>query len=115
MNIFDEKRPLKINNPIGGERPIAFLIDSPFKKKGIYYFDIGYPEATLNPLHFVPGEISGEGPWQIGDSIISVMKKDDPLMAEYSEWLDYKKEELITDESTHELFNILIEEMANDY
>lgn len=100
-NIYEVKEPLKIFHPIGGERVIAALFQV---KDGIYFFDIGWPEATLNPLHFVAGQISGEGPWKIDDCEINLLEKDDPLMNEYLEWLDYKKENNITDEMTRKVF-----------
>ena len=98
MKIFDEKRPLGIEivfnyDGFKMKRPIAELFKT---EKGLIFFDIFWPEASLNPIHHIDGEITGEGPWKINDDndhsfTIFVMKENDPLLEEYNNWIGYTK------------------------
>lgn len=107
MEISKAKGPLKIIHPIGGERLIASFLKV---EKGFYFLDIGYPEMTLNPFHYVEGDITGEGPWKIGDIAIQEIDDQDPLMAEWQRWQEYLKEAHLTDQDGQ----VEIEERMND-
>jgi hypothetical protein len=108
MKLFDERRPLKIIHPIGGERIIAYLS---LREDGILFLDIGWPEAIgQHVIHFVKGRIEGDGPWRIGDCEIMVVKPDDFLMRDYKEWIKYKKANNITDERAEQV----IKEVEDD-
>ena len=108
MNLFEIKEPLKIIHPIGGERVTAELFETP---TGIYFFDVGWPDASWNPIHFIDGEISGEGPWQVGDSKIEILSKDDPLyQTDFLIWEEYKKAENITRTLAENAFKIALKQ-----
>lgn len=102
MDIFETKEPLMINIPDGGkDRPIDYLFKTP---TGICFFDIGWPNSSSNAIHFVDGEIKGDGPWQIGDGEIAIVT-DEKQLAYYKEWLIAKEKNGITDEQALKLFN----------
>jgi hypothetical protein len=96
-DLFKEKRPLKIFHEIGGERVIVALFKS---KNGICFFDIGWAiMPSLNPIHFVDGEVRGDGPWYIQQSEgsiarIEVIKPSDPMMKTWKTWRKYRRENI---------------------
>jgi hypothetical protein len=92
MNLFKMRKVLKIIHPIGGERIIDHLFKTP---TGICFFDEGWTETSNNPIHFVDGEIRGEGPWTIGDSVIDI-ETDQARLCNYAKWLRYKEANGIT-------------------
>jgi len=101
MNIFDEKRPLKIvfrsESGMSLDRVIANLFKT---STGICFFDIGWYQSAGHPAHFIDGEVTGQGPWTVKglndrEYVIEVMDEDDPMMDEWAEWQEFLREENI--------------------
>jgi hypothetical protein len=67
---FEAHEPLKIIQG-NSQRVIAegFVVPG-----GIVFWDIGWFESPGHPNHFVPGEISGQGPWKIGSAIVEEIR-----------------------------------------
>lgn len=99
MNLFDEKRPLAIDitfktngDKIEG-RVIAELFKTPL---GLAFFDVFWQGSSMNAIHFVDGEITGEGPWEITNKMfrdkIYVIEEDDRIFDEWENWQAYLAE-----------------------
>lgn len=52
------------------------------------FVDIGWtdPLNTGHPYHMVDGELTGEGPWQLGRYKIEEIGPDDPSWTESQQW-----------------------------
>lgn len=58
--------------------------------KGIVFLDIYHQEGFgKNPVHVIEGELSGSGPWAIGDWTISEIEHGDPECRELNEWISF--------------------------
>jgi hypothetical protein len=86
-DIFSMTAPLTLRRPSGEERIMAEHFRHP---RGLLYFDlywhVGDPAETL---HVIEGEISGEGPWRVGDCIVKVLGchgSDPALATAYTRW-----------------------------
>ncbi len=102
MNIFDEKRYLKISGPdMGEDRIIVKLFPI---KGGLCFFDIGWIYASTNPIHFIKGKIEGEGPWTIGSAKIEVIKEGTEIYNKVLAWQKYRDDELPNKDRERELF-----------
>lgn len=90
MDLFNSGKPYKLFVPDYGER----ISDDIFKVQGgICYFEIGWNDTTLNPLHVIEGELTGaaeNGPWVIADVRIRELTTDDPEWQHYQEWKKVK-------------------------
>lgn len=95
-DLFSMTAPLLVRRP-GGIRHIVAerfpLGDGP----GMVYFELYWhlqrPAALA--IHRLPGEIRGDGPWKIGDTVISVLGchgSDPELAATFAEWQDYLRQ-----------------------
>lgn len=98
MKIFDEKKPMAVRvvfkDGFETTRPIAALFKT---EKGLAFFDIFWPVATLNPIHFVEGKITGQGPWKIINPLnmvfeFFVMEEDAVIFDEWENWQAYLAE-----------------------
>ncbi len=79
--------PLTLRRPAGEERIMAEHFRHP---RGLLYFDlywhVGDPAETV---HVIEGEISGEGPWRVGDCIVKVLGchgSNPALATAYTRW-----------------------------
>lgn len=61
---------------------------------GIVFMDIGWcaPMHSGHPAHLIEGEVTGDGPWMVGDIIIREIEASDPEMAEYRDWIAAREE-----------------------
>ncbi len=60
--------------------------------EGLIFFDIFWNQAPEESIHLVQGELKGEGPWKVGDAVISVLGChgcDPDLATQFSEWQTY--------------------------
>lgn len=89
-DLFTVTAPLALRHPDGGEQVIAACFPHP---SGILYLDCFWHQSTPNQAaHLIRGELRGEGPWRIGDTIIRVLgcQNTDPHLAgPYAQWRDY--------------------------
>jgi len=88
-DIFRVSAPLVLRHN-GSERVIAAHFPHP---KGLLYFELywdrGVPE---HKIHLIEGNITGDGPWRVGDAVIRVLGchgTDPALAAQYAAWQEY--------------------------
>jgi len=85
-DLFTMKSPLMIRFANGE----ASIMAEYFKhSEGLLYFDVFWPERTDSFIHVVKGEYKGEGPWKVGDAVISVLGChgcDADLATQFAEW-----------------------------
>ncbi len=87
QNAVEKRLPLIIDTRHGGSRVIAELFIVP---QGIVFFDVGWCcDASWHPIHFVKGDIAGEGPWRVGDCTIREIYRSDPLWSSYEAWQQF--------------------------
>ncbi len=97
-DLFSMKSPLMIRFPDGESQVMAEYFRHP---QGLLYFDLfwtdyldeDYAPHKLQPaVHLVKGEYRGEGPWKIGDAVISVLGChgcDARLASEFATWQSF--------------------------
>ena len=85
---FESNVPLKILVMEDHERVIAegFIVDG-----GIEFWDTGWDEASFHPMHYVKGKITGQGPWKVGDKIITQLEGDEEDFEYWQNWQNFKK------------------------
>lgn len=92
-DLFQMTAPLLIRHK-SGERHIMverFPLDD---GTGLVYFEIFWHlhRPALQAIHCVEGQICGDGPWKIGDSIVTVLGchgTDPELASAYAEWQSF--------------------------
>jgi hypothetical protein len=90
---IENRLPLVVDHPIGGRRVIAELFLTP---QGVIFFDVGWDEASTNPVHLLSKAFKGSGPWVATDDEkirISELTEDDPLFIHHLGWLAYQQTE----------------------
>lgn len=99
-DLFSMKSPLMIRCPGGESHVMAEYFRHP---QGLLYFDLFWTDyldqdnalQKLQPVvHLVQGEYSGEGPWKVGDAVISVLGChgcDARLASEFASWQSFLK------------------------
>jgi len=89
-DLFTVTAPLVIKSPHGGEKAIAEIFQ---QEKGIVFFEIFWNHlAGYQGIHFIPGDIKGEGPWKVGDYILNVLgchASNAELAEDYAQWQMY--------------------------
>lgn len=88
-DLFSMKSPLMIRLPDGSKHIMAEYFRHP---KGLLYFDVFWNQVGDSAIHLVEGEHKGEGPWKVGDAVISVLGchgSDPELASLFSEWQMY--------------------------
>ena len=108
---FENHLPLKVIISKDHERVIAegFIVG-----EGIVFYDVFWYEASFHPIHLIEGEISGEGPWRVGEMVIEEMKEDEFLFeADWKSWLRFRNHE-DGKEATRELAQRLMKQEFED-
>lgn len=86
-DLFAMKSPLVIRFPDGRKHIMAEYFKHP---DGLLYFEVfWHQQAQQAAIHLVRGEYKGEGPWKVGDCVISVLGchgSDPELASLFSEW-----------------------------
>ena len=59
--------------------------------EGFYFLELGWDTDSLNPFHLLPGQVTGEGPWKVGDIELQEVKPGDPSYKYFEDWEAYKK------------------------
>jgi hypothetical protein len=91
MAIIDQvSAPLVLRDPNGNEKVIAAAFTHP---QGLLCLDLFWHQSTPDQAaHLIRGELSGEGPWRIGDHRVRVLgcHNTDPHLADqYATWSEY--------------------------
>ena len=88
--IEDVTAPLVVRFPDGREDIAAACFPHP---SGLLYLDLFWHQRTpQEAAHLVPGKLSGEGPWKVGEAVIRVLgcgNTDPQLQDTFREWQDY--------------------------
>lgn len=86
-DLFAMKSPLVIRLPDGRKHIMAEYFRHP---EGLLYFEIfWHQQPEQSGIHLVDGEFKGDGPWKVGDCVISVLGchgTDPELASLFSEW-----------------------------
>lgn len=92
-DLFTMKSPLMIRLPSGQKRVMAEYFPHP---DGLLYFELfwhlGDPAETV---HVVEGTIRGDGPWKVGEAVITVLGchgSDPELASAFNDWQHYLAE-----------------------
>lgn len=88
-DLFSMKSPLMIRFPDGRKYIMAEYFRHP---EGLLFFEVFWNQVGDEAIHLVKGECRGEGPWKVGDSVISVLgcRGSEPELASlFSEWQSY--------------------------
>lgn len=90
MDIFSVTAPLCIRLKNGEKHIIA---EKFLHKDGFLYFEAFWHERPFeDAVHFIEGQIKGDGPWKIGDAVITVIGcqgSDPELASELASWNTY--------------------------
>ncbi len=82
--------PVVLRHPDGEEQLIAACFSHPL---GLLYFDLYWHLSTpQEAAHLIQGDLSGQGPWRIGDSRLRVLgchNTDPHLQDDFIAWQKY--------------------------
>jgi hypothetical protein len=95
-DLFSMTAPLLVRHADGVRHIVAErfpLGDGP----GLIYFELYWhlQRPAAQAIHRLAGEIRGDGPWKVGDAVISVLGchgTDPELAATFAEWQDYLRQ-----------------------
>jgi len=88
-DLYSMKSPLMIRFVNGEASVMAEYFKHP---DGLLYFDLFWNQQPAASIHLVEGICKGEGPWKVGDVVISVLGChgcDADLATQFSEWQTY--------------------------
>lgn len=88
-DLFSMKSPLIIRLANGETHIMAEYFKHP---KGLLYFELFWHQQPEKMIHLHEGEHKGEGPWKVGDAVISVLGChgcDADLATQFSDWQMY--------------------------
>ena len=68
--IFTLRSPLYIKYPNGETRVIEQIFQHP---QGVLYFELFWEKDPQYSIHLIEGEITGEGPWRVGEASFHVL------------------------------------------
>ena len=88
--IQDMTTPLVIRFPDTTEKVVAHCFPHP---AGLLYLDLFWHRKTPDTAaHLIRGQLSGDGPWRVGEAVIRVLgchHTDPHLQAQYLPWKQY--------------------------
>lgn len=95
-SLFSITAPLLIRHGDGVRHIIAEcfpLAEMP----GLVYFELYWhlQRPAIHAIHAIRGEIRGDGPWKIADSVVTVLGchgTDPDLATSFAEWQDYLRQ-----------------------
>lgn len=85
-DLFCVKAPLVIRYPDGRRHVMVAWFECP---GGLVYFEPFWPEDPAGRVHRAAGTLRGEGPWKLGEAVITVLGchgTDPGLAADYEAW-----------------------------
>ncbi len=92
-DLFTVTAPLQVRYPDGTRHIMAECF--PLREQpGLLYFEVFWHHRVpaLQAVHRLEGEIGGEGPWKVGEAVVTLVgcHGTDPEMASLlAEWRDY--------------------------
>lgn len=82
--------PLVLRHPDGHEQLVAAAFPHP---AGLLYLDLYWHRSTpREAAHLIRGELTGDGPWRIGDARLRVLgchNTDPQLQTDFTNWQQY--------------------------
>ena len=92
-DLFSVKAPLLIRHPDGR---MEVMVDRLPHADGLVYFCPFWDQLPAEVgMHYISGEVRGEGPWKVGDAVVTVLgcQGTHPQQAaEYAEWQSYREQ-----------------------
>jgi hypothetical protein len=89
-DLFTVTAPLMIRCPGGDRRVMAELFRH---AEGLLYFELYWNRMPAgHGVHVIAGELRGDGPWKIGDCVITLLGcqgSEPELAGEYAGWRQY--------------------------
>jgi len=88
-DLFSMKSPLMIRFADGEVRVMAEYFKHP---EGLLFLDVFWNTNPDAFIHLVKGEYRGEGPWKVGDAVVSVLGChgcDADLASQFADWQTY--------------------------
>ncbi len=88
-DLFTVTAPLTIRHPDGTRRLMVEIFPHP---DGVLYFEPFWHLDDDRRIHVAEGGLRGEGPWKIGESVITVAGchgVDADIAAQVAEWQQY--------------------------
>lgn len=90
-DLFSMKSPLMIRFTDGSASIMAEYFKHP---EGLVYFDVFWNLQPESSVHLVKGDYKGDGPWKVGDTVITVLGChgcDADLATQFAEWQTYRQ------------------------
>jgi len=89
-DIFSLTAPITVKTLNSPQRVVAEYFKHP---KGILFFDLyWHTQQPEQAMHLVEGEIKGEGPWRVADTVFNVLGcrgTNIEMAMEHEQWLTY--------------------------
>ena len=89
-DLFSVTAPLLIRDPAGRKRVMAEVFRHP---EGLLYFDLFWHRQPPDEgIHLVKGAVHGDGPWKVGDCVVTLLGcqgTNPEAAAEYADWQFY--------------------------
>ena len=86
--------PLVVRLPDNSERVGAACFPHPL---GVLYLDLFWHQRTpTEAAHLLKGELSGEGPWRVGEAVIRTLgchNTDPYLQGQFAPWREYLEQQ----------------------
>jgi hypothetical protein len=89
-DLFTVTAPLLLRRQSGTLHVMAEVFRHP---AGLLYFDLYWDrDPTMAAIHLVTGEVRGDGPWKVGDCVVTLLGchgSHPEQAAEYAAWQSY--------------------------
>ena len=87
-DIFTVKTPLAVRLPDGQKKILIEFFPHP---EGLLGFELFWEQQDdpLSLIEVYPGELKGDGPWKVGDAVLTVLAchgTDSELASHYANW-----------------------------
>ncbi len=89
QDAVDKHLPMAVNK----DGYVAITTDIMIEKDNVAFFEGGWCSNVAvgrNPMDFASGEIQGEGPWRIGDTVFELMHEGHQLEEYLQRWNEYR-------------------------
>ena len=86
-NLFSVTAPLLIRYPTGARKVMLERFRHP---AGLLFFELNWERLDgAQGVHLIEGEVRGEGPWKVGDCVVTVLGcqgTEPELAADFAQW-----------------------------
>jgi hypothetical protein len=93
-DLFTVTAPLLLRSPAGTLHVMAEVFRHP---EGLLYFDLYWDrDPATAAIHLVSGEVRGDGPWKVGDCVVTLLGchgSHPEQAAEYAAWRSYVEQQ----------------------